>query len=108
MKSKQSRTKFRFVDAKIYTSVENVLIPAVIGGLKINIETDVAPCDIPLLLSKYSMQKANTKLRFENNKATMFGREIDLAFTTSSHYCIPLGIPSNAKQNQSVSMCVWL
>ena len=100
MKSKQSATKFHFGDGKIYTSIENMLIPAEIGGLKVNIETDVVPCDLPLLLSKYSMQKANTKLDFENNKATMFGREIDLTFTTSGHYCIPLGRLSNAMQSK--------
>ena len=100
VKSKQSATKFRFGDGKIYTSIENVLIPAEIGGLKVNIVTDVVPCDHPLLLSKFSMQKANTKLDFENNKATMFGREIDLTFTTSGHYCIPLGRLSNAMQSK--------
>ena len=100
MKSKQSVTRFRFADGKIYTSIENVLIPAEMGGLKVNVETDVLPCDLPLLLSKCSMQKANTKLDPENNKATMFGREIDLTFTTSGHYCIPLGRLSNAMQSK--------
>ena len=60
-----------------------------VGGLKVSIETDVVSYDLPLLLSKYSMQKANTKLDFENN-TVMFGREIDLTFTTSGHYCIPM------------------
>ena len=100
MKSKQSATKFRFGDGKIYTSIENVLIPAEIGGLKVNIETNVVSCDLPLLLSKCSMQKANTKPDFENNEATMFGREIDLTFITSGHYCIPLGRLSNAIQSK--------
>ena len=100
MKSKQSATKFRFGDGKIYISIENALIPAEIGGLKVNIETDVVPCDLLLLLSKCSMQKANTKLDFLNNKATMFGRETDLTFTRSGHYCIPLGRLSNAMQSK--------
>ena len=68
--------------------------------MKVNIERDVIPCDLPLSLRKYSIQKANAKLDFENNKATMFGREIDLMFTTSGRYCIPLGRLSNAMQSK--------
>ena len=30
----------------------------------------------------------------------MFGREIELTFTTSGHYCIPLGRLSNAMQSK--------
>ena len=41
------KSKFRFGDGKINTSIENVLIPAEIGGLKVNIETDVVPSDLP-------------------------------------------------------------
>ena len=46
------------------------------------------------------MQKADTKLYSENNKATVFDREIDLTFTTSSHYSIPLGRLSKAMQSK--------
>ena len=57
VKSKQSATNFGFGNGKICTSIENVLIPAEIGRLKVNIETDVVPYDLSLLLRKFSMQK---------------------------------------------------
>ena len=36
------------------------------------------------------MQKAGTKIDFQKNKAIMLDKEIDLRFTTSGHYYIPL------------------
>ena len=36
------------------------------------------------------MQRANTKLDFVKNKATMLGEDIDLMFTSNGHYYIPL------------------
>ena len=76
---------------------------AKIAGFKVNTETDVIRYDLPLLLSKCSIQKANTKLDFENNKITMFARVIDLTFITSGCYCIPLGRLSNAMQQKKRS-----
>ena len=61
-----------------------------IGDTEAHIETQVVNCDLPLLLSKNSMQKARTKIDFQKNKAIMFEKEIDLRFTTSGHYYIPL------------------
>ena len=55
-----------------------------------NIVTDVIDCDLPLLLSRSAMQKAGTKIDFRRDKVTTFGKEQDLHFTTSGHYCIPL------------------
>ena len=39
------------------------------------------------------MQKSNTKLDFANNIVNMFGKDIQLHFTNSGHYCIPLSKP---------------
>ena len=61
-----------------------------IGDTEVHIETQVVNCDLPLLSSKNSMQKARTKIDFQKNKAIMFDKEIDLRFTTSGHYYIPL------------------
>ena len=46
--------------------------------------------EIPLLLSKNSMNKANTKIDFANDKVNIFGKEVDLQFTSSGNYAIPL------------------
>ena len=45
---------------------------------------------IPLLLSKNSIKKPNTKIDFANDKVNIFGKNVDLQFTSSGHYAIPL------------------
>lgn len=85
-----SSKMFRFGDGKTYNASKQVSIPAIIGERKVMIETHVVQCAIPLLLSRKSMQKAHTKIDFKKNKAVMFGKEIELMFTTSGHYFIPL------------------
>ena len=89
-----SSRKFKFGDGLIYTSTKRVTLPANIGGQKVN----VIPCELPLLFSRNSMQKANTMLDFKNNTVNMFGEDFALNFTTSGHYCI------TANETQSKSL----
>ena len=56
---------------------------------------DIIPSNIPLLLSKRSMKRANMKLNFENDTITAFGQPINLIVTKSGHYAIP--IPNNKR-----------
>ena len=37
------------------------------------------------------MKKANTQIDFCEDKVRIFGRKIDIKFSSSGHYCIPLG-----------------
>ena len=46
--------------------------------------------DIPLFLSKESMKRANTVIDFKNDYVELFGKKINLFFTSSGHYCIPI------------------
>ena len=52
--------------------------------------TDVISFNIPLLLSKESMKRANTIIDFKNDYVELFGKMINLFFTSSGHYCIPI------------------
>ena len=85
-----SGKNFRFGDGKIVKSFKLVKLPAKIGVKKCHIEVEVVKSDIPLLLSKFSLKKAGTILNLHNDKAVMFGRSIDLQFTSSGHYCIDI------------------
>ena len=87
---KDSNTTFRFGDGEVHTSMKKVKIPVTIVGKKINIETDVVDCGIPLLLSKKSMKRGRIKIDLENDTAVILGRKLKLACTSSGHYCIPL------------------
>ena len=46
--------------------------------------------EIPLLLSKESMKTADSKINFVNDRINVFGKDIQLHFTASRHYAIPL------------------
>lgn len=84
----QSHRPFRFGDGKVIYSVKRLKIPAKIGHTKCNIETEVVPANIPLLLSKASLKRAGTVLDMENDKAVMFNQPVTLDFTSSGHYCV--------------------
>ncbi|ESO93699.1 hypothetical protein LOTGIDRAFT_153154 [Lottia gigantea] len=88
VKKEPSRKGFRFGDGLQVSSFEKVTIPAKIGDVKCNIETEVVNTDIPLLLSKDSLKKAETILDLVNDKAEMFGQSVNLEFTSSGHYCV--------------------
>ena len=49
--------------------------------------------DIPLLLSRSSMKKANMDLNFEDDTVKAFNQDINLVVTKSGHYVLPLTLP---------------
>ncbi|GAB1599884.1 hypothetical protein Ahia01_000265900 [Argonauta hians] len=63
---------FRFGDGRRVNSEMTVILPVTIGTKKVNLETDVVEADILLLLSKYSMKKADTTIDFSNDMVIMF------------------------------------
>ena len=90
VKYEPSDRKFKFGDNTVFTSLYKVLIPSVICSKRVMIGTDVIQTDIPLLLSKEAMRKANTVIHFQRNCVTMFGKPVSLLYTTVGHYCIAL------------------
>lgn len=84
----QSHRPFKFGDGKVVYSVKKVKIPAKIGNTRCNIETEVVPVNIPLLLSKTSLKRAGTVLDMEHDSAVMFNQPVKLDFTSSGHYCV--------------------
>ena len=90
IKYEPSDRKFKFGDNTVFTSLYKVLIPAVICSKRVMIGTDVIQTDIPLLLSKEAMRKANTVIHFQKDCVRMFGKPVRLLYTTIGHYCIAL------------------
>ena len=72
-------------------SIEWITIPVVIAGQNVLLTTEVIENEIPLLLSKDTMKKANTYIDFANDKIIILNKEVPVKFTTSGHYCIPIG-----------------
>ena len=52
------------------------------------LETDIVSADIPCLLSKPALKRAGTVLRLNEDKAEIFGNEINLDCTSSGHYAL--------------------
>ena len=82
---------FRLGDGVEVTSFKLIKFPVVIGSQKFFIEADVVTNELPLLLSRQSMKRAEMIIDFRND--TLNVREkviIKLTCTTSCHYCLPL------------------
>ena len=58
----RSRNKFRFGNGALFPSEYNVLIPVYIGHNKYKLSVDVVKCNIPLLLSRETLKRANAKI----------------------------------------------
>ena len=84
----ESKTPFKFGDGETKYSYQLVKIPAKIGTKYCFIEAEVVDCEIPLLLSKESLKRAKTIIDLDNDKVSMFGKQIDVQFTSSGHYCV--------------------
>ena len=95
----KSERMFRFGDSSQVKAIKNVVIPAVISGKQCKISTDVIDRELPLLLSKASLKKANAIINLKDDEAIMFGQSVKLEQTSSGHYCVNLR--RDSKDNQS-------
>ena len=59
------------------------------------IKTDTFDGNIPLLLSKSSMERENMKINFQDDTITILDANIPLMTTSSGHHAIPI---TKAKQ----------
>ena len=85
-----SNAIFKFGNGRSIKSNRKVEIPVIIEDIPVLLTTDVISFEIPLLLSKESMKRANTVIDFKNEYVELFGKKINLFFTSSGHYCIPI------------------
>ena len=58
--------------------------------------TDVIDTELPRLLSKNAMKLAKVKIDFNNDKINIFREDIDISFTESGHYFIPISRTNKA------------
>ena len=89
VKELPSSTKFKFGNGDCVDSLKKVIIPIELGGRRVNIHTVVICKDIPLLLSKNTIKKAQAVLDFKNDSTLLFDERHPL-FASSGHYCIPI------------------
>lgn len=87
---KSSQTGFRFGDGNTVYSRNLVTFPALIGSKSCNIECEVIDKNIPLLLSKSSLKKAEAVLDLRDDRVSMFGEQVNVHLTSSGHYCLDI------------------
>ena len=58
--------------------------------------TDVIDTELQRLLSKNAMKLAKVKIDFNNDKINIFREDIDILFTESGHYFIPISRTNKA------------
>ena len=102
---KDSDQSFKFGKGDSIQSKGKIVIPVTLGKKRISIESDIVEADIPLLLSKEALKKAETVLDFNNDTAVMFGEKQTLIPTQSGHYAIPLSV---AKDEKSIDQQIVL
>ena len=85
-----STNSFKFGSGEVYKSLYKMSVPATIGKKNIHIETDIVELDIPMLLSKSSMKRAQTEINFKDDTVKMLGQVQDISLTTSGHYAVSL------------------
>lgn len=81
---------FTFADGVSVKSIKKINLPYYIRDMRAMIEVDVVSCNIPLLLSKYSMKKGKMCLNFGDDSAVINGRKMLLKSNDSGHYLLPL------------------
>ena len=65
-------------------------IPAHIAQTNCSIEVEIIDTDIPLLLSKPCLQKADTVLDLKNDKVKMFNKNVDFKLSSNGHYPVTI------------------
>ena len=69
----QGTNIYQFGDRNLFTAIEKVDIPVVLGKQPAMLNTDIVAKDIPLLLSRKSNKMTDMALDFKNDKAIAFG-----------------------------------
>ena len=90
VKKDVSDNRFRFGDGETYPSLKAVTFPFYIKGERHFMTTDVVACDVPLLLSRESLERANAVIDFQKGELLFLGKTVPAIITSSGHYCLPL------------------
>ena len=102
-----SNASFKFGNGRSIKSNRKVEIPVIIEDSPVLLLTgDVISFDIPLLLSKESMKRANTVIDFKNDYVELFRKNINLFFTSSGHYCILIKNVTNNLETNNLMMLI--
>ena len=85
-----SNSYYKFGYGPAQKASTTIRFPIYIGSKKVLLDADVLEHDLPLLLSKATLKRANARLNTEDDTITLLGETIKLINTSSGHYAIPI------------------
>ena len=85
-----SNRVFKFGKNGRLPSLGSYMIPVTLAKKEVILEMDVVESDLPLLLSKKAMKKAQMKIDLAVDTVTAFGNKEKLITTSGGHYCMNL------------------
>ena len=91
--------KYRFGHGNEVEACKSVRVPVFFGKTKATLTINVVPIDIPLLLSKDSLEKGRAEINFGNNTMNILNTEVPLRETNSGHLLLPLCRSLDAQQS---------
>lgn len=104
----ESRIPFKFGYNPLVHSYKKAILPVILNGVGCKLQTEIVKIPLPLLISKPSMKKANTKINLMNDTIEMFGVEKPMIQTESGHYAVSLRGTSDMKNIQSLPSSLQL
>ena len=90
IREEKSDSSFTFGSGQCFQSKKRVTLPCYIGGMAVEITTDVVECQIPLLLSSKSLSKAQATWYFKDNILAIGSKKVKLYQAKSGHSLLPL------------------
>lgn len=94
---------YKFGNSKPISAEESVELPMTIASKEVMLTTDIVDVDVPLLLSKKALKKAQAIIDFNEDTIELFGRKENLLETSSGHYMIPVQNNINARIKPTIS-----
>ena len=81
---------FRFGDGEPIKAERRILLPCNIGKRSMLIDTYVVAADIPLLISRESMGRAEMKIDYGSDQVEAWGEKLLTSLTSSGQFIIPI------------------
>ena len=81
---------FKFGSGKRYNSLGLWKIPLNIAGKDVMLETDLGKVELPCLISRAALKRAQCTLLLETDEAIIYGKKVNLDLTNSGHYALPI------------------
>ena len=86
----KDNTKFRFGDGPVSISNQMVVIPITLGSRKFKLHSCVVDNDVPLLISRTSLKRAEADIRFGKDELWISGEHIPIVEFQSGHMGVSL------------------